>query len=118
MDLGDQLSHITTAGGLLAVVAKSSQITPSERETRSLSAMTTSVHCCRRPLGLLVLALCCFGLTTAGAAAVRADSVREQRGDSHVELSPSVQLVGRYDWEVMPSSTTGQPWSRCLDIVW
>jgi len=59
---------------------------------------------------LLVITLCC-----AVAFAARVPS--SVSSDS-VELSPSVQLVGKYDWEVLKDSDTGASWSRCLDMVW
>eukprot|EP00775_Hariotina_reticulata_P013864 gene13864-13986_t len=34
------------------------------------------------------------------------------------QMSPAVMLIGKFDWQVEPNSPTGQPWSRCLDMVW
>lgn len=55
---------------------------------------------------LTVLALLC-----AAAAALPANI-----GPGSVELSPSVQLIGKYDWELL--QTDNGEWSRCLDMVW
>lgn len=33
------------------------------------------------------------------------------------QLSPSVLLVGEWDWQESTGSD-GKPWSRCLDMVW
>ncbi|WIA33971.1 hypothetical protein OEZ86_007066 [Tetradesmus obliquus] len=27
-------------------------------------------------------------------------------------------LIGKFDWQVDPASKPGEPWSRCLDMVW
>lgn len=59
-------------------------------------------------LKLILFTLCC----TAAYAAVP-DTV----GPKSVELSPSIQLVGKYDWEIL-TTETGEKWSRCLDMVW
>lgn len=58
-----------------------------------------------------VTALLCMAACIAGAASV--PSVSSQS----VELSPSVQLVGKYDWELI-TTEKGETWSRCLDMVW
>lgn len=33
------------------------------------------------------------------------------------QLSPSVLLMGEFDWKLYAGSD-GKPWSRCLDMVW
>jgi hypothetical protein len=33
------------------------------------------------------------------------------------QLSPSVLLVGEWDWQES-TGRDGKPWSRCLDMVW
>lgn len=33
------------------------------------------------------------------------------------EISPSVMLIGKFDWE-MERLSNGQVWSRCLDQLW
>jgi hypothetical protein len=38
---------------------------------------------------------------------------------SSIQLSPTVHLIGTFDWQIDSSSAAvGAPWSRCLDIVW
>jgi hypothetical protein len=68
-------------------------------------------------LGLAVLALVAAWAAVAAAAGDGGPALPDV-GPHSVELSPSVQLTVADDWWVVPSSTTGQPWSRCLDIVW
>jgi hypothetical protein len=60
---------------------------------------------------IAVIALLCMTACAVGAASV--PSVSSQS----VELSPSVQLVGKYDWELIKTEK-GETWSRCLDMVW
>jgi uncharacterized protein YcfL len=55
-------------------------------------------------------------LLLMAACAAAAESVPSVSSQS-VELSPSVQLVGKYDWELIKTEK-GETWSRCLDMVW
>lgn len=59
---------------------------------------------------LSVLALFC------AAAASLCVALPAKVGPGSIELSPSVQLVGKYDWELL--QTDNGEWSRCLDMVW
>jgi hypothetical protein len=59
----------------------------------------------------IVLALFCVAAAASLCAALPANI-----GACSVELSPSVNLIGKYDWELL--QTDNGEWSRCLDMVW
>lgn len=55
-------------------------------------------------------------MTIWSCMAVAAMACTPTKDPAAVQLSPSVQVMGEYDW-VQQSGTGGQPSSRCLDMV-
>lgn len=60
--------------------------------------------------GMALLLLVACGAATAAAFSPPKDPRSGQ-------LSPSVLLMGEFDW-ALSTGSDGKPWSRCLDMVW
>lgn len=60
---------------------------------------------------LLAAVVCLLLAATAAAAAAPGQDA------SGVQLSPSVLMMGYFDWKLF-DGRDGRKWSRCLDMVW